>query len=248
MLCMFIVYILCAICIQRQKAYIFHTRNYIILLIIGITTMLAAYIYVFTPATLSEDIYLYADYGRILLTHHANPYFTPPLSFPQDPLFHFVWWKNIVAIYGPIWMLVCAALTSFTGTNAAHIFLAFRIFASTIHIINTILIFAILRTKGCSICTILPGTQLYTWNPLVLFESSKCSRRGIFHLLLACCRIKTHLSSAILATKPARQQKQVLHALSKLSDHQSTKRKILPGVRQSSCRLPKLWDGKPSSS
>ncbi len=185
MLCMFIVYILCAICIQRQKAYIFRARNYIILLIIGITTMLAAYIYVFTPATLSEDIYLYADYGRILLTHHANPYFTPPLSFPQDPLFHFVWWKNIVAIYGPIWMLVCAALTSFTGTNAAHIFLAFRIFASTIHIINTILIFAILRTKGCSICTVLLGTQLYAWNPLVLFESSSGGHNDLLMVTFA---------------------------------------------------------------
>src|SRR6266536_145898 len=99
----------------------------------------------------------------------------------------------------------------------------------------------------CDIYTSGPGVSRLSCTKTAS-KLTKCSRRGIFHLLLACCRIKTHLSSAILATNPARQQKQVLHALSKLSDHQSTKRKILPGVRQSSCRLPKLWDGKPSSS
>ncbi len=198
LLCLFTIYYLCARCIQSQNTYIFRRTKYIIFLTISITTVIAAYIYVFTPATLSGDIFLYADYGRILTVHHANPYFIPPSGFPQDPLLQFVYWKNVVAIYGPIWMLVCGGISSFIGTNAMDIFLAFRIFACSIYILNMLLVAAILRARRCSTRTILLGMQLYAWNPLVLFESSVGGHNDalmiMFMLLGILCAIRVKKS------------------------------------------------------
>jgi hypothetical protein len=179
LLCLFTIYIFYALYIRRQEEHVIRNRHAIILLSIGITTVLAACIYIFTPATLSNDIYLYAEYGRILWIHHANPYFTPPLSFPHDPLYSSVYWKSVVAVYGPVWMLVCALLTSFSSTDPMQLFVVFRVFACIIHFTNAALIYAILRTRGYSVRTILTGTLLYALNPLVLFESSTGAHNDI---------------------------------------------------------------------
>jgi len=69
-------------------------------------------------------------------------------------------------------MLVCAFLTSFSGTVPLEIFIVFRIFACSIHLINILLILSILRIKNNSIHTALFVVFLYALNPLILFESS----------------------------------------------------------------------------
>jgi hypothetical protein len=166
------IYILYAFYLKRQEEHLLQAHRHIILLVISATTLVAAFIYIFTPAILSGDIYLYADYGRILVFHHANPYFIPPIKFPHDPITHIIYWKNLRAIYGPIWLLVSALLASFSGTVPLNIFIVFRIFASIMHFINIFLVFSILRTQGRSIRIILLGTFLYALNPLILFESS----------------------------------------------------------------------------
>lgn len=167
----FAIYAIYALYLKKQEDHLLHTHRNAILFVIGITMIIAAYIYIFTPATLSEDIYLYADYGRIILIHHANPYFVPPIHFSHDPILQFVHWKTVLAIYGPVWMLVCAFLAFFAGTAPLKVFIVFRIFVCIIHFINAFLIFSILRTRGCSTRTILIGTLLYALNPLILFES-----------------------------------------------------------------------------
>lgn len=171
-LILFSIYISYAIYLQKLKESIISNHRSAIILSISITTFLAACIYIFTSPGLSNDINLYATYGRVLWIYHANPYFTPASGFPHDPLFSFTDWKNTVAVYGPIWILVCALLTPFSGTNPIQILIAFRVFASLIHFLNAYLVYSILRNQGFSIRVVLIGTLLYALNPLILFESS----------------------------------------------------------------------------
>ena len=64
-----------------------------------------------------------------------------------------------------------------------NLFIAFRIFACCIHIVNMLLVAAILRARGCSTRTILLGMQLYAWNPLLLFESSVGGHNDILMIM-----------------------------------------------------------------
>lgn len=58
----------------------------------------------------SQDLYLYATYGRMVTAHHANPYLVAPGAFPHDPLFHHMApaWTGTRTMYGP----------GFTGLSA----------------------------------------------------------------------------------------------------------------------------------
>src|SRR5258706_2712355 len=76
----FITYGLCAFFIRRQP----QQANYIrVLRLIWLGTIIVGLIYVFTPAMLSRDIFVYAGYGRTIVAYHANPYFVTRSTFPQ---------------------------------------------------------------------------------------------------------------------------------------------------------------------
>jgi hypothetical protein len=128
-------------------------------------------IYIFTPASTSNDIGSYASYGQLLIIHHANPYFIPPAAYPQDPTYHSVYWKHVVSIYGPVWTVISSLLALLSDTSNIGYLTSFRLFACVAHLLNTLLVAAILRAMGCSPRTIALGTLLYAWNPLVLLES-----------------------------------------------------------------------------
>lgn len=165
----FAAYGLCALFIHSRGR---HIRQRVLLFWIGLGTVVGGAIYVFTPGLLSLDIYSYASYGRLLLVYHANPYFVPAAAFPHDPLYPYIFWKNAVPLYGPVWIGVCAFLSAIAGADHMAVVLAFRGFALAMHLLNMVLIAALLQTRGRSPQTVALGALLYGWNPLVLLESS----------------------------------------------------------------------------
>ena len=165
----FIIYGLCSGLIQRRG----EQSNYTLAMrLIWITAVVSGCIYVFTPVSTSDDISSYASYGRLLLIHHANPYFITPSAFPQDPTYHLIYWRNIVTIYGPIWTLISAFLGWLAGIDGLGYLITFRIFTFAAYLLNMLLVTAILRAMNRSPRVIALGTLLYAWNPLVLLESS----------------------------------------------------------------------------
>lgn len=166
-------------------AWILHKRDMrdrypLVMRLIWLGAIVGGFIYLFTPGLLASDIYSYASYGRLLVFHAANPYFVPPSAFPQDPIYHLLYWKSTVSIYGPIWMGVCSLLALVGGASQEGLLLAFRIFAFAAHLLNIWLVTVILRTMGRSTRTMTLGTLLYAWNPLVLSESSLGGHNDVF--------------------------------------------------------------------
>lgn len=143
-----------------------------ITIIIGLVTGICGMIFVFTPAMLSHDIFVYAGYGRLIAAYHANPYFTKFNAFPHDPLTHLDDWAGAIAAYGPAWLTICASFALFFGTHALRYLIAFRLLGLFAHLLNALLIYKILQKMGRSPRTIALGTLLYAWNPLALMESS----------------------------------------------------------------------------
>jgi hypothetical protein len=165
----FLIYGFSACLIQRRG----EQSNYILAMrLIWLTAVVSGCIYIFTPASTSDDIGSYASYGRLLIIHHANPYFIPPSSFPQDPTYPLIYWRNIVTIYGPIWTLISAFLGWLAGIDSLGYLVTFRIFTFAAYLLNILLVTAVLRIMNRSPRTIAVGTLLYAWNPLVLLESS----------------------------------------------------------------------------
>ncbi len=172
---MFVAYILCAFLINRQQGAWQRLRA-----LIWAGVLVGGCIYLFTPGSLSSDIYSYGIYGRLLGVHFANPYFVPPSAFPHDPLYSLVYWRNTVSVYGPIWTVVCALLALLGGTYPLHLIMAFRAFAFAAHLCNIVLVVAILRALGRSPRIVTLGMLLYAWNPLVLVESSLGGHNDVF--------------------------------------------------------------------
>jgi hypothetical protein len=63
------------------------------------------------PPRQSNDVYLYASYGRIIATHHRSPFTAVPADFPRDPLYQSVanGWRHTRSLYGPAFLAYSAA-------------------------------------------------------------------------------------------------------------------------------------------
>ena len=150
--------------------------------LIWLTTIVSGCIYLFTPVSLSDDVYGYASYGRLLSVHHANPYVVAPSAFPQDPTYPLIHWKDAFAPYGPVWIVLSAGVGLISGPDRLGYLVAFRLCAFAAHLLNIWLVTATLRTMGRPAHTVTLGTLLYAWNPLVLLESSAGGHNDVFML------------------------------------------------------------------
>lgn len=148
--------------------------------LIWLGAVIGGSIYLFTPGILTSDIYSYASYGRLLAFYSANPYFVPPSAFPHDAIYNWLYWKNTVSIYGPIWTVISVFLSWVSGTGQMGVIFTFRLFAFAAHLVNIALVAATLRSMQRSHRTVAIGTLLYAWNPLVLAESSLGAHNDVF--------------------------------------------------------------------
>jgi hypothetical protein len=99
---------------------------------VGVRTVLAIAIgghvlVAMLPLLFSRDVYSYAYYGRIAAIYHANPYVSTPADFPHDVLARFVGpkWADTPAVYGPLWVLISAAVVR-VATTVPTMIAAFR--------------------------------------------------------------------------------------------------------------------------
>lgn len=152
--------------------------------LVWIGAALGGLIYVFTPAMLSHDILVYASYSRLIANYHANPYFVPLSHFPNDPFTPLNYWASSIAAYGPLWLVVCGALGFLVGPQVVGYVLAFRLFALAAHLVNIWLVNKTLRAMQRPPRTVMLGTLLYAWNPLVLLESSLGGHNDVFMMTL----------------------------------------------------------------
>ncbi len=177
----FITYGLCAFFIRRQPQQANYSR---VLRLIWLGTIIVGLIYVFTPAMLSRDIFVYAGYGRTIVAHHTNPYFVTPSAFPQDIITTYDDWQFATSAYGPAWLVVCSFWSLLMGAYPLGYLLAFRLFGLGAHLLNTVFVATILKKLGRSPRTVTQGTLLYAWNPLALMESSLSGHNDTFMVTL----------------------------------------------------------------
>jgi hypothetical protein len=140
--------------------------------LIWLGALLVGSILIVTPATLSHDVIVYASYGRVMATYHANPYFVPISAFPHDPFAVHNYWSRVVSAYGPVWTLICGLFGWLLNPDINAYTIAFRLLAFGTDLLNIWLVGRTLQTMGRSERTVTLGMLLYAWNPLLLLESA----------------------------------------------------------------------------
>ena len=152
--------------LPTQAAYVrIRSLTWIVVALVGIML-------IFTPALLSHDLFVYADYGHTLITHHTNLYFIPPASVSHDPITLLDDWRASIAAYGPLWLVFSALVAVVGGDHPLRYIVEFRALALMAHLVNAWLILRILRASGRSPRTATLGMMLYALNPLALIESA----------------------------------------------------------------------------
>ncbi len=167
----FVMYGISALVIQYQLK---EAKNTSIYSLMWVGAILVGLIFVFEPAMLSHDIFVYMDYGHTIVAHGANPYFVPPGmgKYSRDVLTQLDDWNMYIAAYGPLWLDICSLLALLLGNIPWHYIFGFRLLGVAAHLLNIVLVTTILHKAGCTKRRILLGTWLYAMNPLVLLESS----------------------------------------------------------------------------
>ncbi len=133
---------------------------------IVLTTSIFGLTLLFIPIGLtvfSQDMLTYGLYGHTVALQRLNPYGSLPN--PQDMLQVLVHAKTTTP-YGPVWTDISVLLALIAKDSIASTILVFRCLGFFTHIVNVILLWAILTRLKPEMR--LWGTLLYAWNPLVL--------------------------------------------------------------------------------
>ena len=134
----------------------------LVLLLTGIfgLTMLVAPIGI---TVFSQDLLTYGLYGHMVAVQHVNPYGVLPTA--QDVLQMLVRVRSTTP-YGPVWTDISVLLALIAQNSIASTLLVFRTLGLFAHLINVMLLWAILTRAKPEIR--LSATLLYAWNPLIL--------------------------------------------------------------------------------
>jgi hypothetical protein len=135
--------------------------------LLGLTAALAAPLLI-VPGLVSDDLYLYNLYGRTIAVYGANPVLVPPSAFPADPHLPWVHWSQLPSAYGPIWLMLSAALSALGGDSLTSTVVIYRVAGLGLHLAAVGILWRLLRERRPS--SALRGTIFYAWNPLVLLE------------------------------------------------------------------------------
>ena len=83
------------------------------------------------PPMQSHDVWSYVMYGRIVSTHHANPYIRAPGSFAGDPFIRRIdpMWRQTRSVYGPLFTGWSALITWVAGNHILLLRLGFQLTA-----------------------------------------------------------------------------------------------------------------------
>ncbi len=124
-------------------------------------------IFFFAPGVMSQDVFLYGTYGRMVTVYHVNPYLVTPAAYPADMLHTLLSNTGLgVAHVGPLWIDMTLPVVVVARESVANIMVGFRLVGLAAFLANTMLIWAILARLKPELR--ISGTLMFAWNPLVL--------------------------------------------------------------------------------
>lgn len=152
-------------------------------LVLGFGALFALTMTFVYPIT-SADIFDYVDQSIIMVQYHANPVFTPPSAFPNDPLMPLSSiWRTSGSPYGPLAIVFDAVPTLFVGRNLLANLILLKLLFSAMAIAEAYLVYEIARPIAPRHAV--SGALLVAWNPFVIFDISANGHNDIIMMFFA---------------------------------------------------------------
>jgi hypothetical protein len=140
--------------------------NKLLWTILLLTTLLSV-IFLFAPAVVWPQVFLYGLYGRMVTVFHVNPYAPSHPILPGNLLYSVITARQVgPAPYGPLWLDLTLPVTLLARDSIANVLFDFRLFGLLVHLANTLLLWQILGRLRAE--RRVAGTLLYAWNPIIL--------------------------------------------------------------------------------
>ncbi len=151
-------------------------------------TILFGVTYLFAPGGITQDMFLYGLYGRMVTVYHVNPYVVSLASFPHDIMQQGLAKGTAgTSPFAPAWIDFSIPVTLLARDSIANLLLGFRTLGLIAHVLNSVLIWLILAKLRPQ--TRIAATLLYGWNPLVLLVSVAGMHVEVVALLLLLCAV-----------------------------------------------------------
>lgn len=178
------------LCRRAAAARLPHRAMNLLLALLCLFALLFGLCFLLLPGQFAQEALLSGLSGRAALVYHINPYLLTRASgaLARDPLYQALLPGSLVApqTMGPLWLDITVPLSWLGQESPALVILVFRSFALCLHLLNALLIWAIVGKLKPELR--LPATLLYAWNPLFLLlgiVEMQAQLAVIFFLLLA---------------------------------------------------------------
>lgn len=118
----------------------------------------------------SQDM-MHNTFDAILLwQYRVSPLSTPPLVYPDHPLFSILSvWEDEASYYGPLWYLALAPTNAIGGNDFVANILAQKTLVGGFFFATAVMVYLIARRFRPE--AVVPAVVFFAWNPLVLFET-----------------------------------------------------------------------------
>lgn len=131
----------------------------------------------------ATDVFEYVFHSRILTQYGQNPLAVAPIAFKGDPFLKTVNWAVQPSPYGPLWVILTVPGSLIARNDLLSNLLWMRGIAVLFYVGCVLMVGAILRKHEPEYK--IPGTLLFAWNPLILFEAAGNAHNGVIMMFLA---------------------------------------------------------------
>src|SRR5204863_3445741 len=140
-----------------------------------------------TPPALSPDLYHYALFGRMIVTHGLNPYVTAGNALAGDPLLRLASWPDFSTHYGPVFTGLSAIAAWIGAGSPIGTALAFKAVAVGGGVLTAWATVSLAEQDGRD--GLLP-LVLVGWNPLALIETAGSGHNELLMMGLALAGVR----------------------------------------------------------
>lgn len=151
------------------------------------------------PGLFSTDVYAYAVYGKMQVVYSLNPLVHPPRDMGSDPWLAFIYWRDIPAPYGPLWLGLTRLIATGAHLLGGHrllYLLGFKLFNLGLLAAGTGLVWAIGARRGWPAARCAESAVLFGWCPLLLLEGVGNAHNDLLLIVAVLVAVWLHLRGA----------------------------------------------------
>lgn len=132
----------------------------------------------------NADVFFYEMTGD-LAANGINPYASPLMEFPENPLLAYNHWVEMTAVYGPVWTGVNSAIMSVTGPDPVLATVVYKVVLGSVVMAVAALVYWFVRRLTASPPLAVAAFVLVAWQPNMIVESTGQAHNDPLMLLLS---------------------------------------------------------------